>query len=220
MSLRWYHHLLAAVLALLWITGLLELTVYLHKRILLPKKEFKRKIPPAFATIRKPPPPREQSPVKRTSAPRSSTPVSLLPALKLNSPVPLPNVAPTQTQWGQGLMHPGGSGAGSGGSGGKARKTLILTEDLVDKSPRLILQVPPVYPAYAEAQNIEGEVFVRLLVGTNGRVERVKILKARPSGIFETAARQAVRKWRFKPGRFRGRTVRTWVRQRITFQLK
>ena len=218
MNLRWPHHILAFILATLWIVGLLEVMVHLHKRVLPPKKELKRKITPSFATIRKPPP-RERTPVQRNPAPRSSAPASLLPALKLASPVPLPYVPPVQARWGQGLMHPGGSGSGQNG-GVKNKSTLILTEALVDKSPRLILRVPPIYPAHAEAQNIEGEVHVRLLVGTHGRVERVEVRKARPTGLFETAARQAVRKWRFKPGQFRGRPVRTWVRQRITFQLK
>lgn len=223
MSLRWPHYLLAAIFAICWTVGLLEVMVHLHKRVLPPKKEFKRQIAPTFATIRKPPPPREQNQVKHNPTPSPSAPASLLPALKLASPVPLPYVPPTQTTWGQGLMHPGASGLGSGtgkGQDSRPKQTLILTEDLVDKPPRLIFRVPPIYPAHAETQNIEGEVFVRLLVGTHGRVEQVEIRKARPSGIFEIAARQAVRKWRFKPGKFRGRPVRTWVRQRITFQLK
>lgn len=219
MNLAWRHHIAAGAIALCWIVALLEVMVVLHKRVLPPKKEWRRKLSPNFATIRRPPPPRRQSPLQRNPAPRAAASASLLPALKLASPVPLPNVAPTQNTWGQGLMHPGGTGTGQGGRS-KPDRSLILTEALVDKPPRLIARVPPAYPAHAETQNIEGEVHVRLLVGTNGRVERVEVLKAHPAGIFETAARRAVLQWRFKPSQFRGQPVRTWVRQRIAFQLK
>lgn len=237
MSLRFHHHLFAAFLTLCWLAGLLSLMVVLHQRVSPPEKKLKRTITPNFATIRKPPPPAPRE-VEFSSGGGGGgapgAPSSLLPALKLPSPVPLPYVASTQTGWGQGFMHPGGSGSGGGGGsglggggqsggggrGGKSKRTLILTEALVDKPPRLILRVPPTYPAHAETQNIEGEVHARLLVGVHGRVERVEVLKARPSGVFESAARQAMRKWRFKPGQFRGRPVRTWMRQRLVFQLR
>lgn len=217
--MRWWHHVAGSLFALLWVAALLQVMALLHQRQLPPPKKPKKRIPPAFATIRRPPPPRNDQPVQRSAAPLPAAPASLLPALKLPSPVPLPSIPQVTSATGQtGLLHPGG-GNGVGGAGG-GRQAMILTEELVDKPPQLVLRVPPSYPAHAETNNIEGEVFVRILVGIRGRVERVVVLRSRPTGVFDAATREAVMRWRFRPAQFRGKPVRTWLRQRVAFKLK
>ncbi|WP_083465856.1 energy transducer TonB [Salidesulfovibrio brasiliensis] len=90
----------------------------------------------------------------------------------------------------------------------------------VDESPRPIHQPPPVYPKSARRRRITGLVELRFLVETDGRVKRIVILSSEPKEIFDEAARQAVGRWRFSPGKVQGRAVRTWMRIPIRFQLR
>jgi len=65
------------------------------------------------------------------------------------------------------------------------------------------------FPAAARAAGIEGVVRVRYDVDVEGRVRSAVIVSAEPSGVFEAAALQAVRSWRFRPGRRAGELVVT-----------
>jgi TonB family protein len=57
--------------------------------------------------------------------------------------------------------------------------------------------VQPVYPARAMASGIQGEVELAYRVGKYGEVVGVRIVSARPSGVFEQAAKAAMGSWRF-----------------------
>jgi TonB family protein len=96
----------------------------------------------------------------------------------------------------------------------------VMDESLVDKPPRLLVRTPPRYPSALEARGVEGEVELRLLVTENGQVSRVDIIRSRPKGVFDAAARAAARSWRFSAARHGGRAVRVWVRQRLVFKLR
>ncbi len=97
---------------------------------------------------------------------------------------------------------------------------LILREEAVDEPPRVIARAAPDYPAVAEDRGIEGYVVFKLQVSSAGRVEGVWVLEADPPGIFEAAAERAVRKYRFSPARFKGRTVPVLCRQKLIFKLE
>ncbi len=89
----------------------------------------------------------------------------------------------------------------------------------VDQVPRIIRRVEPMYPYSARIRGITGKVIVKFLVDTKGYVRKPVILKATPSGIFDDTVLRAVRKWRFKPGYWRGHPVATWVVLPIQFKL-
>jgi protein TonB len=89
----------------------------------------------------------------------------------------------------------------------------------VDQGPRLVRQVPPVYPLRARRKNVHGTVQVRFLVERDGTVSRASVVAADPPGLFDQAALDAVRQWRFSPGNIKGSAVRTWVRVPIAFKL-
>ena len=89
----------------------------------------------------------------------------------------------------------------------------------VDREPRLVSRVPPIYPYSARRRGINGEVVVRFLVDASGRVSRLSIVRAQPQGVFERAVEQSVNRWRFKPGLYQGRPVSTWVVLPIRFKL-
>ena len=89
----------------------------------------------------------------------------------------------------------------------------------VDQGPRLVRQVPPVYPLRARRNNIRGTVQVRFLVERDGSVSQAAVVEADPPGLFDKSALDAVRQWRFSPGNIKGKSVRTWVRAPIAFRL-
>lgn len=101
---------------------------------------------------------------------------------------------------------------------GQARD-VVMTSDSVDEPPQVARANQLEYPRQARAEGVEGYVLLSILVGPDGQVERVKVLESRPGGVFEQVAVQGVRNWKFSPGTYKGQTVKSWVRQRISFDL-
>ena len=62
-------------------------------------------------------------------------------------------------------------------------------------------------------------VTVSLLVAADGSVERAKVVAAEPPGVFDAAALDAVRAWRFEPASYGGKPVKVWARQVVRFGL-
>lgn len=86
---------------------------------------------------------------------------------------------------------------------------LVMTEASVDIKPRPSggRWEAPVYPSVARKRGIEGYVKLFFVVNTEGLVEQVQILEARPEGIFEEAATSAIRRQRFEPAQYKGQPV-------------
>jgi periplasmic protein TonB len=114
---------------------------------------------------------------------------------------------------GPGFASAGGSSSGSGEHAGE------YNADAVDQVPQALQKVEPVYPPRARKQGIFGRVVLRFLVESDGHVSRPSILEAKPEGYFEQNALEAVRRWRFKPGYYRGKAVATWVTLPVQFRL-
>jgi protein TonB len=96
---------------------------------------------------------------------------------------------------------------------------LVMSEEAVDKAPQVRSRTEVAYPARARSKGITGFVTLSLLITDKGDVERVKILEAQPDGVFEEAALEAVRDWKFEPATYKGKTVKVWARQRVQFKL-
>ena len=97
---------------------------------------------------------------------------------------------------------------------------LVFKEDAVDKPAHLIAQATPRYPRLAERQGISGVVVFRIIVGVDGNVENVQLLKAEPTGIFESSAESAIRQYRYSPAQMDGQPVRSFYRQKIIFRVR
>lgn len=65
----------------------------------------------------------------------------------------------------------------------------------VEQSPLQI--VPPAYPARAMAAGIEGNVELSYRIGADGTVKQVRVVSAKPAGMFDDAAKAALAAWRF-----------------------
>ncbi len=98
-------------------------------------------------------------------------------------------------------------------------ENVVMTDDSVDDAPRPMVQSAMAYPPRAKAKGIEGYVLMSVLISPTGDVERVKVLEASPSGIFEDVAVAGVKDWKFEPASYNGESVRVWARQRVRFDL-
>ncbi|MBK6349800.1 MAG: TonB family protein [Steroidobacteraceae bacterium] len=59
--------------------------------------------------------------------------------------------------------------------------------------------VPPEYPKDALKRGVGGEVRVRFTLDAGGRVKSAEVVDSSPADVFDRAALDAVRRWRFKP---------------------
>jgi periplasmic protein TonB len=64
---------------------------------------------------------------------------------------------------------------------------------------RPLYRQKPSYPLAARRNQIEGYVLVRYTVTRAGDVTSVGVVSASPNGVFEAAALEAVRRWRYPP---------------------
>lgn len=87
-------------------------------------------------------------------------------------------------------------------------------------SPQIILesQKPPKYPPAAHAARYTGAVTLEVVVLTDGSVSQAKVLHCtRPKVGFEEAAMDAVKQWRFVPGRIGDDPAEVTLRFRLNF---
>lgn len=88
----------------------------------------------------------------------------------------------------------------------------------LDQSPRVVFQPAPQYPPELKKKKIQGTVYVLFIVDQDGKARDPKIQKT-DNPAFDTPAMNAVKKWRFEPGKVAGRAVQFRMRVPITFSL-
>ena len=115
---------------------------------------------------------------------------------------------------GQTALAQGDDLLGSGNS-----KGLLMTSDTVDDPPRATRRVSPKYPSTARKKGVTGYVSFSLVIGPDGEIVRSRIIRAEPSGIFEEAAQNAIERWTFRPGTYKGKPQTVVVEQTIRFTL-
>jgi protein TonB len=64
-----------------------------------------------------------------------------------------------------------------------------------------------------------GTVYIVFLVDEEGRVQN-PVVQQSPDPVFDRAALDAIKKWKFEPGKRNGKPVRFRMRQPITFKDK
>lgn len=106
-----------------------------------------------------------------------------------------------------------------GRPGGLGKGIEIFDPSKLDQQPQPRARVQPQYPFEMRRAGITGEVLVEFIVDANGDVRNAFAVRS-SQREFETAAVQAVSKWKFKPGRKGGRAVNTRMQQPIGFNLK
>ncbi len=79
-----------------------------------------------------------------------------------------------------------------------------------DTPPHPISLAEPVYPLEARRSGVEGEVFVKLLIDTTGKVIDARIVKS-GGELLDRASLEAAYKTTFKPALREGKPVRVWI---------
>jgi protein TonB len=97
-----------------------------------------------------------------------------------------------------------------------ADPTWYRAQDL-DLYPRALGPVAPAYPMQARQEGIGGEVTLVLKVDEHGAVQDIAVVQAAPEGYFEAAAMAALQAARFTPAERDGRSVRSEVVVRVSF---
>ena len=72
--------------------------------------------------------------------------------------------------------------------------SLFATED-----PNVLVRVDPVYPVEAYEQKIEGWVLLEFDISKLGVPSNVKAIESAPPKLFDEAAINAVKQWRYNP---------------------
>lgn len=87
------------------------------------------------------------------------------------------------------------------------------------KAPIKEYAPPPQYTEIARKARIQGVVIVQAIVTKQGDVQDVKVLKGLPMGL-DTAAAEAVKKWKFKPATLNGKPVDVYYNLTVNFTLQ
>jgi protein TonB len=83
--------------------------------------------------------------------------------------------------------------------------------------PRKLTHVDPIYPQIAQAARIEGTVILETVIGVDGRVTSVRVLRSIP--LLDQAAMDAVKRWSFTPTLLNGTPVPVAMTVTVRFAL-
>jgi protein TonB len=86
-----------------------------------------------------------------------------------------------------------------------------------DSPPRPLKQTRPQYPQEAFVKKIEGTVLLEILIDSQGRVARARVIQSVP--LLDAAALQTVYQWVFQPAVKRGRPVATIAHIPVSFRI-
>ena len=186
-----------------------------------------RQLPPPMRPEPKPPEP--PKPLEAKQLPPVMAPLPTKPAetqdkegLLAKTPVTPPSQGPgtgggVGSGQGTGLGQGDGTGVGEGSGGGYGGGPFRPGSGV--EPPRLLREVRADYTDEARRANIEGEVELEIVVRRDGTVGDVRIIRGLRGGLNERAV-NAVRQWRFAPGRMKGTPVDVVVQVGVEFRLR
>jgi len=93
------------------------------------------------------------------------------------------------------------------------------TSGTIVQQPVLLNSPKPRYTERARQNGIMGAAFLRILIGEDGRVKRVAVIRSLPDFLTEEAVRAAF-ELKFKPAMKQGNAVKFWRLLLIDFNLK
>ncbi|WP_337366345.1 energy transducer TonB [Phascolarctobacterium sp.] len=118
---------------------------------------------------------------------------------------------------GSGAGSGSGSGAGSGSGSGAGQGS---GAGVPVTPPYLVASTDPRYPPAARNREIEGTVYVKMLVNDGGSVESAFVARSSGNDALDGAAVEAVYNWRFSPAKDTlGSPVRCYITMPVNFVL-
>ncbi len=106
-----------------------------------------------------------------------------------------------------------GDGTGTDEGSGAGQNGPTLTQARYRETPQ------PHYPDSARRDGKQGRVLLRVLIDVEGRTKAIEINTSSGHAMLDQAATEALKKWRFVPARAGGKSIETWVKIPIEFQL-
>ncbi len=176
---------------------------------------------PPLTTYRvpiEPPPPLDPVPQPRMqAAPRARIDAPL-------PPIPMPRASDWQVPAATDFTVPAadlGTVTGGTGTGASATPEVKAAPVIVAPGidPRYAADFQPAYPPSEQRAGASGKVTVRVLVGTDGRVKQVERVSATSDAFWRATERQALSRWRFRPGTRDGVAEAAWRTMTVTFVL-
>jgi len=113
-----------------------------------------------------------------------------------------------------------GNGGGGNPNGSSNSDDEIVPAEQVEHPPEVLSATEPEYSLRARLRGIEGTVVLRVIIDRAGNVEKqIDVIEA--VSRLDTAAIEAVRKWRFKPGLdHSGKPIRVLIEIPVSFRLR
>lgn len=179
-----------------------------------PPKEATREANVDFHVEKKPPPKREKPKPKPKARPKRSTASAASPSPDLSSGISAP-----------GLSLPGFDISDLGGDlsekllGDTDKKVTAMAGAACDEPPKPTRRAKPEFPESARARGVSGRVKLSVKIGTDGRVDTIKVVEATPPGVFDDVAKKAMQDWEFTPCVYESEAVVGWVTQSMVFEL-
>ena len=90
--------------------------------------------------------------------------------------------------------------------------------EAVDRQPIALNNPQPTYTDAARKNKIQGTVFTHVLIGADGNVKRVTVIRGLPDGLNQMAI-QTANQMRFRPAMKGGEPVAYWMSLQIDFTL-
>jgi protein TonB len=116
---------------------------------------------------------------------------------------------------------PGGPPVHVGGSALFVDSDGVLDLRQVARAPVVLAQVKPDYPREARWKRLEGLVVVRVVIGTDGLIDRSRTRVVRSIPELDAAAIAALEQWRFSPAiGHSGQPVRVVIEVPVRFSLR
>jgi protein TonB len=168
-----------------------------------------------------PPPLSQDAPPPQVQVSAAAAP----PAAAIPVPVPDAEAPQEQTIMSQDELQSSTPGVSDEGNGQQIVVAPPSDDDMpkfgdyvyVEELPEAVTRIPPNYPDMAREAGVDGTVMVQALVGKDGRVRDVRVVKSIP--MLDDAAKAAVRQWVFKPALSTNKPVAVWVGVPVKFSL-
>jgi protein TonB len=114
---------------------------------------------------------------------------------------------------------PGGTGSATAPGDGLpgSDQPMILRAGMTP--PQLLRQVMPRYSESARRMHREGSVFLEAIIGKDGRVANVRVLRGLGFGLDEEAV-AAVSEWTYRPAQLNERVIAVYLAVRVDFRLR
>jgi TonB family protein len=85
-------------------------------------------------------------------------------------------------------------------------------------NPVPIQQPRPVFTAEAKARKVSGSILLSIVIGKDGAVRDVKVLRGLGYGLDESAVDTVTKQWQFKPSTLNGQPVSVQATIEVTFR--